>query len=91
MRVFIAIVVILVALLLIGWMTISFSDSEARVRINTEKIEEDTQSMIEGGKRIVDGVDESVDVETDADPDADAEPADVDVDVEVEPEPAGTP
>ncbi len=60
MKAFLIVVAILLLMVLIGWLSFGLSDNTAAVRLNTEKIEQDTSEAVEKGKNLVNEAEEEI-------------------------------
>lgn len=55
MRAILVIAVILLILGLVGWLRIGSSDGDPTIRVDTEKVKQDTSEIVEKTKQLVDG------------------------------------
>lgn len=62
MKVLLIGLVIVVLLFVAGWLTFSKRDGAASINVETERIEQDTAEIVEGGRRAIQRADEKVDV-----------------------------
>lgn len=53
MRVVLILVCAVLIMVLLGWMTFSRNSGEATININTQKIEQDTQRVIDRGDKLI--------------------------------------
>jgi hypothetical protein len=68
MRAVIVIVVIVLVLGLVGWLKFSSPDGDPILRVDTDKIKQDTSELVEKAKDVVDGTAENVDANIDLEP-----------------------
>ena len=61
MRALIVIVLLAVVLGLVGWVTYSTPDGDPTIRVNTEKVKQDTSEIVERSKRAIDATSERID------------------------------
>ncbi|TWU02012.1 hypothetical protein [Neorhodopirellula pilleata] len=68
MRAVVVILVILLILGLVGWIQFGSPNGDPGIRIDTEKVEQDTSEMVEQSKRVIgdtaEKIDESIQRET---------------------------
>ncbi|WP_283434617.1 hypothetical protein [Neorhodopirellula lusitana] len=67
MRVLIVVVVILVILGLVGWLRFSSPDGNPTIRVDTQKVKQDTSELMENSKQAVDIAAEKIDQSIDRD------------------------
>ncbi|MFG0263184.1 MAG: hypothetical protein ACF788_12400 [Novipirellula sp. JB048] len=65
MRAVIIIVVLVLVFVLIGWIRFGSLDGDPAVRVDTEKVKQDTSEMVETSKRAVDGAARKIDASID--------------------------
>jgi hypothetical protein len=67
MRAIIFVAVVVLIMVLVGWITFSSQPERSTINVETQKIEQDTEKMVESGKNLVreagDAVDEAVETE----------------------------
>jgi len=61
MRAVVVILVILLILGLVGWIQFGSPEGDPGIRIDTEKVEQDTSEMVEGSKRAIGNAAEKID------------------------------
>jgi hypothetical protein len=59
MRVLIGLVAVVLLLAVCGWITFSWNGNRASVNVETEKIEEDSQHIVDEGRDLIEGVSKS--------------------------------
>ena len=52
MRALLVIVVVVLALVLIGWLQVSSPEGDPTIRVDTEQVEQDTESMINASEEM---------------------------------------
>ncbi len=67
MRALIVIVVILLILGLVGWLRFSLPDGNPTIRVDTQKVKQDTSELMENSKQAVDIAAEKIDQSIDRD------------------------
>ena len=69
MRAILAIVLLLIVLGFVGWLQFSTTDGDPTIRVNTEKVKQDTSEIIDKSKNLIDNAAEDIDqaVKSDAD------------------------
>ena len=60
MRALLIIVVVVVLLAIAGWLTFDFSSNSASVEVRTDKIQQDTEKIVEGSKQLMNKADEQL-------------------------------
>jgi len=60
MRALLVIVVVVLALVLIGWLQLSSPDGDPSIRLDTEQVEKDTESMVDASKEIAEEAESTV-------------------------------
>jgi hypothetical protein len=68
MRAIALLIVAVVILALVGWITFNVSSDRAGVNIETEKVEQDTESLIEAGRELVNDAGEALEDATEEGP-----------------------
>jgi hypothetical protein len=68
MRAVIVIVVIVLVLGLVGWLQFSSPNGEPTIRVDTDKIKQDTSQIVEKAKDVVEETAENLDTSIDREP-----------------------
>lgn len=70
MKALIGLVLVVVLLAVVGWITFSPTDDRTSINIETEKIQRDTQEIVDNGRELIQGAEREMDeaVDDDADP-----------------------
>lgn len=74
MRALVVVVVILLVLFLIGWLTFGNADGDPSISIDTDKVKQDTEMVVDKAKEAADEIDRRVDVDVDTSPEPAPEP-----------------
>lgn len=68
MRAIIVVAIVVLVLALVGWIQFSSPDGNPTIQIDTEKVKEDTSTLVEKAKGAAEEVDRRVDVNVDTSP-----------------------
>ncbi|QDS94475.1 hypothetical protein FF011L_32540 [Roseimaritima multifibrata] len=68
MRAIIVVAIVVLVLALVGWIQFSSPDGNPTIQIDTEKVKEDTSTLVEKAKGAAEEVDRRVDVDVDTSP-----------------------
>lgn len=63
MRVLLIVAAAVALLFVAGWLTFNTGDGDASLNVETDRIRQDTQELIEGGQRTMQDVDDKVDIQ----------------------------
>ncbi len=67
MRVVIVVLVLVLILGLVGWLRFSSPNGDPTIRVDTEKVKQDTSEMVEKSKQAFDGAAENINENADRD------------------------
>jgi hypothetical protein len=67
MRIVIVVLVVVLILGLVGWLRFSSPDGDPTIRVDTEKVKQDTSEIVEKSKQVIDGAAENIDESIDRD------------------------
>ncbi|MCC7335044.1 MAG: hypothetical protein IT422_08105 [Pirellulaceae bacterium] len=68
MRALIVIVILLLILAAVGWLKFSSPNGDPTLRVDTEKVRQDTSTIVEKSKQAVDHAAEKIDASIDSEP-----------------------
>jgi hypothetical protein len=74
MRAIIFVAVVVLIMVLVGWITFSSQPGRSTINVETQKIEQDTEQMVESGKNLVREAGDAVDEAVETDKERAAEP-----------------
>jgi hypothetical protein len=67
MRAVVVVIVIAIVLVLVGWLQFGIFDGDPTIRMNTDKVKQDTSAIVDETRNAAEEIDRRVDVDVDVD------------------------